>query len=194
MTAANDGAYSEVCLVGVTKIDGSAVQFASYVELDSIDPAEGDKDITTANTSNGGRIVKKTPQSDNEITLKLYEIEIGTSASLAQLYHGTTDSTDPLTSTNSRTRDLFQVAFLWTDDTTVTTAEAATAASTYARRLVFKDLRMTSYKETIEDGTMVVNATFKGPAFNQSGTGLVTRQSSNSSGSGLTELSAYTSS
>lgn len=191
MTAANDGAYSEVCLVGITKKGGSAVQFASYVELDSIDPAEGDKDMSTANMANGGRVVKKVPQADNEITLKLYEIEIGTSASLAQEYHGTTDSEDPLESVNSRTRNLFQVAFLWTDDTAATTAEGSTASSKYARRLVFEDVRMTSYKETIEDGTLVVNVTFKGPAFNQAGTGLVTRQSTTSTGGGLSALSAY---
>lgn len=191
MTAANDGSYSEVCLVGVTPKGGSAVQFASYIELDSIDPAEGDKDISTANMANGGRVVKKTPQADSEVTVKLYEIEIGTSASLAQHYHGGSDSTAPLEVVNSHTRNLFQVAFLWTDDTAAATAEGTTASSKYARRLAFKDLRMTSYKESIEDGTLVITATFKGPAFNQANTGLVTRQSVASTDGGLTALAAY---
>lgn len=193
MTAVNDGSYSEICLIGITPKGSSELQFASYVELDSIDPAEGDKDISTANMANGGRVVKKTPQADSEVTLKLYEIEIGTSASLAQHYHGTTDSTAPLTSTNTHIRGLFRTAFLWTDDTTAATAGGATASGSYARRLSFKDLRMTSYKESIEDGTLVITVTLKGPAFNQAASGLVTRDSVKSTdGVGLSALASYT--
>lgn len=193
MTAANDGSYSEICLIGITQKDGSEVQFASYVELDSIDPPEGSKEITTTPMANGGRIVKKTPQGDNEVTLKLYEIEIGSSASLAQAFHGTTDSTAPLQSQNTHTRPLFRVAFLWTDDTAATTAGGATASGNYARRLVFEDLRMTEYKEAVEDGTLVANVKFMGPAFTQADGSLVTRQSvASSDGSGLSALSSYT--
>lgn len=192
MTANDDGSFSEICLVEVTPKGESAVQFASYVELDSIDPAEGDKDISTANMANGGRVVKKTPQGDSEVTLKLYEIEIGTSASLAQHYHGTTDSTAPLESTNAHTRNLFRVAFLWSDDTTAATAGGTTTAGNYSRRISFSDVRMTSYKETIEDGTLVINVTFKGPAFNQSASGLITRESvASGDASGLSALSTY---
>lgn len=194
MSAVNDGSYSEICLVGITVKDGSAVQFASYIELDSIDPQEGDKDISTAVMANGGRVVKKTPQGDSEVSLKLYEIEIGTGASLAQAYHGTSDASEPLESTNTRTRNLVQAAFLWTDDTAAATAEGTTASGNYARRLAFKDLRITSYKEAIEDGTLVINVTLKGPAFTQAASGLVTRQSVKSTdGVGLSALSAYAS-
>lgn len=194
MSATNDGSYSEICLVGITPKGGSAVQFASYVELDSIDPKEGTKDISSVPMANGGRVVKKVAQEDSEVTLKLYEIEIGTSASLAQHYHGNSDASAPLESVNTHTRSLFQVAFLWTDDTAAATAEGTTASGNYSRRLSFKDLRMTSYTEAVEDGTLVVTATFKGPAFNQANTGLVTRQSVKSTdGVGLSALSAYSS-
>lgn len=192
MTAVNDGAFSEVCLVGITQKGGSEVQFASYIELDSIDPKEGDKDISTANLANGGRIVKKTQQGDTEVSLKLYEIEIGTSASLKQAFHGNTDATAPLVSTNGFTRPLFRVAFLWTDDTSVTTAGGSTSSGYYSVRETYKDLRMTSCQTAIEDGTRVVNVTFKGPAFSQAAAGLVTNESVKSTdGSGLSSLSSY---
>lgn len=192
MSAVNDGSYSEVCLVGITKKGGSETQFASLIELDSISPQSGDKGISTKKMANGGRVVSKSGMDDTEITLKLYEIEIGTANSLVQLFNGTTDATAPLSSTNTAVMNLFRVAFLWTDDTAAATAGGTTASGNYALREVYTDLRMTACKTAIEDGTRVVNVTFMGPAYKQDATGLVTHESVTSSdGSGLSALSSY---
>lgn len=192
MAAVDDGAFSEVCLVGVTKKGGSEVQFASYIELDSISPKQGAKDISTANMASGARRVKRTPQADNEVTVKLYEIEIGAAASLQQLFNGNTDATAPLASVNTHKWDLFRLAFLWTDDTTAATAGGTTASGSYALRDVFSDLRMTNCEVGVEDGTRIVNVTFKGPAFGTTGTGKYEVQSVKSSDIvGLSTLGSY---
>lgn len=192
--ACDDGAYSEICLIAVQKLDGAYRQFASYVELDSIDPKIGDKDITEANLANGGRIVKKTPQAMSEIALKLYEKEIGSAASLKQDFNGTTDESAPLQSTNTHVRDCFRVVFLWTDDPAAATANGSTAAGFYSEREYFDAVRLTSCQTAMEDGTRIVNTTFKGPAFNQAGTGLSTTESVKSTdGVGLSALGDYSS-
>jgi hypothetical protein len=191
----DNGAYSEICYVAVQKLDGTYRQFAAYVELDSIDPKNGDKDGSSANMANGGRIWKKTPQADTEISLKLYEKEIGSAASLKQDFNGTTDASAPLVSTNTHVRDCYRVVFLWTDDPSVTTANGSTASGFYSEREYFDDVRLTSCQTGTEDGTRIVNVTFKGPAFNQAAEGRNTTQSVTSSdGAGLSALGDYESS
>lgn len=191
MAVANDGAFSETCLIGVTVAGGAEVQFASKVE--EFEPGEGEKGISTASLVNGGRVVKKTPQGDHEVTLKLYEVEVGTAESLAQRYHSTSDATAPLTSSNTRTRDRFRAVFLWTDDSAATTASGSTASGSASRRLIIEELRMTDYKEAWEDNTLVINVTLTGPAFKQDGSATVTRESvAAGDGSGLSSLSSYT--
>jgi hypothetical protein len=190
MPVSTDGAYSEVCLVGLTVAGGSEVQYASLIE--EFTPSQGDKTIATVSLTNGGRIVKKTPQGDNEVTLKLYEISTKAANSLALMYQGTTDASAPYTTTNTRTRNRIRAAFLWTDDSAATTASGSTASGSAARRLVITELRMTSYKASWEDKTLVHNVTLTGPAFKQDASATITEESVEAAdAAGLSALSSY---
>lgn len=199
MTQEDNGCYSEVALIEIQAASGSAYQYASLIE--EFSPQEGEKGGESVSLVNGGRVWKHTPEEDYEITMKLYPIgiESGTAGpeDLVQGFLTTDDGWDgsaPFTQTNTRNRERFRVVFLWTDDATATTAGGATTQGYSARRLIFNDARMTQYKEDWGgDKVLTSEVTFKGPAFNKSGSGRILRESAKSnSGSGLTALSAYT--
>jgi hypothetical protein len=191
----DEGVLSEIALVEIQAKGGTAYQFASIIE--EITPNEGDKDGESIVLVNGGRLWKRTPEGDFEITLKIYPIDTDQTASsdLSQGFANTDDNwdaTEPYSDTNSRNREDFRVVILWTDDPGATTAGGATSAGYVARRLIFTQAYMTSYKESFDDKTVSAEVTFKGPAFNKSGTGNITRQSVKDGGAnGLAALAAY---
>jgi hypothetical protein len=194
-----DGAFQEVFLCGVTKKDGTEVQFAGTME--EFTPEEGEKDGEGIALGNGGRLWKRTPEGDFEITCKLYplSIDVTDSEDMVQYFlGGTYDAVAPIVQTNTRNRDTFRVAFMWTDfafasGATATTASGPTHVSTPGRRLTFKHARVTGYKESWDDKVLSVEVTFKGPAFDRTGNGNVMRESVNSSdGTALPTLKGYT--
>lgn len=190
----NDGAFQETFLLEVCKKGGTAVQFAGVTE-DITTISEGDKDGEGVVLGNGGRIWKRTPEGDYEITVKIYplSVDITDSNDMAQFFlGGTYDSTAPIDQVNTRGRDLFRVVILWTDDTTATVASTATVTGSASRRMYFNDARCTSYKANFGDKILSADVTFKGPAFNKSGTGTVHYESVTSQSSNLPALAAYT--
>ncbi len=69
-----------------------------------------------------------------------------------------------------RTRDIFRVAVMMTDDVNVTSANDLTSATdSTAIRFVAMGCRMVSHKASFTDGILKVTATFKYPAMNQAG-------------------------
>jgi len=192
----SEGVFSEVALVEVQAKGGTAYQFASIIE--EITPNQGDKDGEGIALVNGGRLWKRTPEGDFEITLKIYPTDTrqASSMDLSQGFQTTDDNwdaTSPYSDVNSRNREDFRIAILWTDDATATTASGTTVAGNMSRRLVFTQAYMTSYKESFDDKIVSAEVTFKGPAFNKAGTGNVTRQSAAYGGaSGLSALGNYT--
>jgi len=191
----SEGVLSEVALVEIQAKGGTAYQFATIIE--EITPNQGDKDGESIALVNGGRLWKRTPEGDFEITLKIYPLDTrqASSMDLAQGFQNVDsnwDVADPYSDVNSRNREDFRVAILWTDDTAATTASGTTAAANLARRLVFTQAYMTAYKDSFDDKVVSAEVTFKGPAFNKEGTGNVTRQSSKSDGAGLASLGNYT--
>jgi len=189
-----DGAFQEVFLCGITKKAGTAYQYAAVIE--EVTPEQGEKDGESVATGSGGRIWKRTPEGDYEFTVKIYplNLKLSDATDMATMFTGDdTDITTPISSTNTRTVNLFRVAFLNTDDTTATTAEGTTAANYAARRITFLDARCVSYKESWDDRILSAEVKFKGPAFNKAGTGRITRESVTSQdAAGLAALSAYT--
>lgn len=193
----NDGMVTELAFVEVQPIDGTAIQFASIIE--EFDPQQGDKDGEGVAMVNGGRRWKRTPEGDYEITLKLYP----TSTSFAdgedmsqgfQNVDANWDATGARSDVNTHNREKFRVSILWTDDAAATTATGTTTTGSFARRVTFTEARMTSYKESFGDKTLTVDVTFKGPAFDTSGTGTITHESADDGGAaGLPSISAYSS-
>lgn len=193
------GAWSEVALVTITRYvaaGGTDYEFAAIVEKPDIDI--GDKDVESIPTIGGGRITKNKPQEDTTITLELYPLgnDPATSTGLSQYHSGTIDATTPMLSAFSRTRDLFRVAIMWTEDTTATSAGSAVAVNKYGYRFVVAHAYLTSYKLTWEDGVLKATAQFKCPPFNKSGIALIRDEycsASSATGGQIAALSTYNS-
>jgi hypothetical protein len=190
-----DGAFQELILVGITKNGGSEVQFASISDLGSISGKPGNKDGEGVPLGNGGRIWKRTPEGDVEVSLKIYPLSVNVvdATDMAQYFlGGTYDTTAPIVQVGTHDRSLFRVALLWTDDSTVTTAGGSTTAAKASRRHVFKDLRVTGYEPDFGDGMLSATVTFKGPAFTKANVSTYQFESVKSTDSaGLSALSNY---
>lgn len=190
----SEGLLSEVALVEVQARSGTAYQFATITE--EITPNQGDKDGESIVTTAGGRLWKRTPEGDFEVTLKIYPLDTRQASGndLSQGFSNTDnnwDTSEPFSDRNTRNREDFRVAVLWTDDTSITIASATVGAGSLARRLSFTQAFMTSYKESFDDKTLSAEVTFKGPAFNRAGTGNILRESTIDSGTVLPTLGNY---
>ena len=82
--ALND-AWMEECLIGISKIGGEEVQFASITE--TVDFDIGEKDIEGVALVNGGRVTKWTMEGDSSITFEAYPLESGASDGFFDLMH-----------------------------------------------------------------------------------------------------------
>ena len=170
-------AWEETALVSIQKLGGSEIQFMTIT--DSIDINEGDNPGEGVPTVSGGRLWKRSPQEDGEVTLDIYPIELDTTSGvgLFQQYTGGTWDTDEPLATDvawpagvDRSRDQFRIVILWTNDTGTSTANATTTASTDSLRFASMGCRMTSHKVSFTDGVVKASVTFKFPAFNKDGT------------------------
>lgn len=153
---ATDDAWQETCLIAISAEGGSDVQFAALTE--TIDFDRGDKDIEGVPLVNGGRVVKWNPEGDTTITFEAYPLEAGTdTGSEGKGFYdlmNTQDATVPIRVLNDHTRTRYRILCLWTNDTTVTTAQSATTDTFSALRLGFADVYFTSVKPSFTDGIL----------------------------------------
>ncbi len=77
----------ESCLIGLSKIGGQEVQFASEVETSDFDI--GEKDIEGIAMTSGGRVTKFTPEGDSSATFEAYPLEAGAGRGFFDLLHDT---------------------------------------------------------------------------------------------------------
>jgi len=93
-------AWMETCLVGISKIDGEEVQFASLTETADFDI--GEKDIEGVAIANGGRVTKWSPEGDSTITFEAYPLKAGGGEGFFDMLHSddiiVTSTTDGTTS------------------------------------------------------------------------------------------------
>lgn len=170
---AND-TWSEIGLVSITTLSGSAVEFKTLTETVDIDI--GDKEFDVIPTLAGGRLVKFTPEEPIEITLEAYPVEAGTDTGAVgkgffDLLH-TADASQPVAISVDRTRTKHRMSILWTDKTSPTTAEDAlvSASTESGLRIMAADGYFTSAKPSFTDGVLKWTVKFKAPAFDKSGT------------------------
>jgi hypothetical protein len=173
--AATDDAWMEECLIAISKVGGSDVQFAGITE--TVDFDLGEKDIEGVALVNGGRVTKWSPEGDSSVTFEAYPLEAGTDSGAVgrgfyDLLHSA-DSSVPIRITNDRNRDKYRCLFLWTNDATATTAQSATAENYSALRIGLADGHFTSVKPSFTDGILKWTVTYKTAAFDKSGTGNV---------------------
>lgn len=196
--AAVDDAWMETCLVAISAIDGSDVQFAGVTS--TLDFDIGEKDIEGIPLLNGGRVTKFVPEGDSSITFEAYPLEAGTDTGATgkgffDLLH-TADSTVPIRVINDHNRTKYRVLALWTNDSTVTTAQSITVENSSALRIGMADGHFTSVKPSFTDGELKFTVMFKTAAFDKSAAGNVMMEScAGSSGTDiLPAIAAYTSS
>ncbi len=202
MTAeATDDAWMEECLISISVASDAEVQFAAITE--TVDFDIGEKDIEGVPLVNGGRVTKFAPEGDSSITFEAYPLEAGTLAQdtpgtgFFDLLHSTTGAdTVPIRIINDRNRDKYRVLVLWTNDPTVTAAEAVTTSTYSAFRIGMADGHFTSVKPSFTDGILKFTVTYKCAAFDTSGNGNVMMEScAGSTGSDiLPAVASYTSS
>jgi hypothetical protein len=196
-TADGAGALQEVALVSVQPLAGTVRQFAGIVE--DISFGGGEKAIESIPLANGGRIVKRSPQSEHEITLKIYPTDIKSTSDLVQqfAFGGTStpafDDTAPETVTMARGNGRFAVCVLWTEDATAVAADSTTVSGKTARRYWLREARITNYTPSWSDKIVSAEVTFKAPAFSYAGSATLRVESiENGGASGLSAVTSYT--
>lgn len=193
-TVSEDGAFQEIALVGITKKSGIEGQFAAIIE--DIEFDGGEKGIDQAVLVNGGRIVKRIPQTIKGVSLKIYPLSIDATNDkedlIMQFFGGSYDVSAPLSQNTSHNWDLFRVTILFTEDSTVTIAASATTIGNFARRIIMKDSRIVSYTESFSDKVLSAQIKFQCPPFDRSNNALITHEGvDRGDGAGLANLSAY---
>lgn len=166
------GTYSETILA--TFHDGT-VAYKVEALLDSVDVDMGDKESEYKPNLAGGRIKIQKPQEDTIITFEGWFQGIGDTDSttpdgLVSLYAGTTaDTTNAIQLSVDRTRRLFNVFLLWTDDTAATSAQDSIASGANMIRLRASNSELVSMKPKYSDGELKWTFKFRVPAFSPSG-------------------------
>lgn len=194
--AAVDDAWMEVCLIGISKVAGSDIQFAALTE--TVDFDIGEKDIEGIPLVNGGRVTSFKPEGDSSITFEAYPLQAGTDTGTTgkgffDLMH-TVDSTVPIRITNDHNRDKYRVLVLWTNDPTPTTAQSITTNTYSALRIGMADGYFTSVKPSFTEGTLKFTVTFKVAAFDKAAAGNIMMEScaGTTAGDILPAIAAYT--
>jgi len=183
-------AWSETALITVVGSSGTISTAMNIAALtDTIDIDQGDRDIEGVPSLSGGRMVKKLPEGDTEITFEGYPIGIGDADSaspdgLMQAFLGGTDTTVPFSVDSSNlTRNTYSVYILWTDDTAATIGTTSIASGKNALRYKFANCYMTSCKASMTDGILKGTFKFKCPPRNQAGTANITVESTDGTAS-----------
>lgn len=196
--AAVDDAWMETCLIAISKIGGSDIQFAGITE--TVDFDIGEKDIEGIPLTNGGRVTKWTPEGDTTLTFEAYPLEAGTDTGTTgkgfyDLMH-TVDASVPIRVINDRNRDKYRVLVLWTNDPTPTTAQSVTANTFSALRIGVADGHFTSVKPSFTDGELKFTVMYKCAAFDKSAAGNVMMEScaGTTAGDILPAIASYTTS
>lgn len=197
MTAvATNDAWMEVCLIAISKIGGSDIQFAGLTETCDFDL--GDKDIEGIPLTNGGRVTKFNPEADSSVTFEAYPLQAGTDTGTTakgfyDLMHAV-DASVPIRITNTRARDKYRVLVMWTNDPTPTTGQAATAQNYSALRIGLADGYFTSVKPSFTDGILKFTATYKCAPYDKAAASCVMMESAAGTTAGdiLPAVAAYT--
>lgn len=194
---ANVDMWSETALVAISAPAGNDVQFMTITETLDIDI--GDKDFDIVASLAGGRLVKFNPQAETTITFEAYPVEAGTdTGSVGKGFFdllNTPDATQPISVLVDHTRTKHRVIILWTDDATITTAEALvpTVGTASGMRIVAADGYFTSAKPSFTDGQLKWTVMFKVPAFDKNAAANVKVESTDGTAD-LTAVPSYTSS
>jgi len=187
--------WSETALLSISKASGTEVEF--YTITETVDIDMGGKDFDVIASLAGGRLVKFNPEEPTTITIEAYPVEAGTAAGTAGkgffdlLWGGiSSDATQPLSLSASRTREAHRLTLLWTDDTTVTTATSSINIGQSGLRIQAKNGYCTSVKPSFTDKVLKYTVTYKFPPYDKDGTANISVQSTDGTAT-MTTLSTW---
>lgn len=196
--AGNTGnAWQETFLASIAEQSGTDATVQGISE--TVDFDLGEKDFEQIVTGNGGRIEKLTPEGITSVTLEGYPTQVGSGdvsaatsiTGFLDLLHAE-DTSQPLRISATRARTRYRLAFMQTDDTSITNANAGVNNGKYAKRLVFADGFVVSVKPSFTDGILKTTIVFKVVPFDSSGTSNILFESVAGTGT-MTALQSYTS-
>ena len=169
MTAlAVDDAWQQTCLIAISALDGSDVQFAGLTETVKMD--FGDKDTEGKPLCNGGRVTKFNAEGDATISFEAYPMEAGNGKGFYDLLHETTGAA-PQRIINNRIRTKYRILLLWTNQTSVTTAEQVITDTYSGIRVGLAGAYFTKHDMDFSDGELKFTVEAKAAAFDKSGNG-----------------------
>lgn len=172
--------WTDYCRILINEQGGTDYDFEGMTEdITAMD--WGEKDIEGIATVKGGRVVKRTPMTDESMTLKVYPISAKIGADnegFIQHFHPqdndaiqalvADDNSSPVAVKNSHGRNKYRIILLWSSKLP---ADAGTVpdAGEAAYRIQIVNAYMTSYKPSFDDKTMSAEATFKWAPFDKDG-------------------------
>lgn len=167
-------AFTEFCLIGVSREQGTLVeqQFAALTE-DITGMEFGEKDVEGIPTVSGGRIIKKVSMTDESVTMKMYPISASLDGDgVVGNFHpqSVVDSADPIVVQNTNLRNRHKVVFLWSTNLP-TAASTVTVAGAQSYRIQVINAYMTKYTPSFDDKILSAEVTFKWAPFNKAGIG-----------------------
>lgn len=180
-----DDHWVETVLISIAKKSGSDIEFAA--KGDELSFSGGERDIAIRTLFNAGNSRRYTPMTLHEVTFKVYPDEADDAI---QLFYGTTSTSQPLSITNTLTRDDMRVVILWTDKTTAVAAAEEIAGSNAALRYIGKNGNITKCEPFWDDGEMGFEITIKIPPYTRAGVGNNTWESTDGTAT-MTAVGAY---
>ena len=152
---------------------GVGVTFSAAVN--SVDIDMGDKEFETVNLIRGAQLEKWQHEADTVITFEGYPTEMDTTSTdviqrflaasanwdLTEPFDTFVDATTDSVTNTILSRNDFRVTLLWTDDTTVTSAEGVVPATSAALRAIFKKARLVSVKPSFTDNELKFTFKFR---------------------------------
>jgi len=196
-------AWTERAYVEIERFEaGSATEISGAIDLGSLDIDQGDRDFDKVDLLNLGQIIKATPEDMTTISFDMYSTDFETDEDVGVFFLGGTTSPASTGGTlyAGTDRYKFRVAILFTNDPNVTAAGSSvntgTATSYAARRLVFVDAYVTSWKTSYTDGIHKISVNFKlitrGKIAGDNGANIAVQRLSGDTTSTLAALGTYT--
>jgi hypothetical protein len=168
--------WTETCYIEITKENEFAETTNQFAALtDTVDIDSGEKAIDWINNLAGGRIPTFTPESPTSVTLEMIPVGIAKPDGLSQFFLGDdSDSTQPLSTDNTRTRYTFRVVLLWTEYTSVTKASQEIPSGYASLRHSYDSCKLTGLTFSFTDDVLKCTATFSIRPFKKNGTAAIT--------------------
>jgi hypothetical protein len=189
MTQANAvDAWTETFLITVQSKGGTPKDFRA--DVTTYDVSGGEKNFSTIANAKGGRIKKFEVQTDYEVTLEGYAVEVGGEKGFYGLMF-TDDTTNPESISTDHTRTNHCMSLMHTTSTSQTSAFDTTVAGDRALRDTFKNGHFTSVNQSFTDGICKFSVKFKSGPFDKDASANVTFESTNGSTSNVLPAITY---